>query len=98
SLQAKDGIRIVLPSSVANVDQNLEAGSVFPNTERLRLGFRGFSRSTCAAGENHCGLAEQISQRIDVVDAVEHDFEAFALINPRPHTPVGLAMDLDGSI
>ncbi len=51
-----------------------------------------------AAGENCRRLAEQISKGIDVVNAVEHDLQAFALIDPRPQTPVGLAVDLNCGI
>src|SRR5689334_887047 len=43
-------------------------------------------------------IAEKETQRVDVMNTVEHDLQPLPLINPRPETPIGLAMNLDASV
>src|SRR4029077_11787995 len=96
--EPKNRVGVVRPRGVANVNQHLETGCIFP--DRQCFGFRSscFSRSTAATCENGIGLAEQVTQRINVMDAVEHYFQALARVDPGPNTSVLFAVALTCSV
>src|SRR5580693_6676837 len=83
---------------MADVDERLKTGVVLPSGESLgfRRGF--FTRSPGATGEYKVWLSQQITQRINIVNAVEHHLEALSGIDPRPQAPVGLAVDLNRGV
>ena len=87
-----------MPRGVADIDQYLQARLVLPRGQGLGFGFGGFAGCPASAGENISRIAQQIAKGIDVVDAVKHDLDVLALIDPRPETPVGLAVNLNRTV
>src|ERR1700678_454510 len=83
---------------MTSIDEHLETRLVFPCAQRFAFRLRGFARSATAASKYIIGIAQQITERIDVMNAVKHDLQALALINPGPETPIGFAVKLDAAV
>ena len=73
----------------------LEAVGVFEDGGRFGFGaFELLRVATMAAGEQG-GVAEQMAQAIEVMNAVVHDIEVGRIAEPWPHVPGGIGTDPD---
>src|SRR6185312_4576377 len=95
SFKPKDGVCVTLPSGVACINQHLQTGCILPNCECLGLSLSLLAWSATATGKYVGRIPQKIAERINVVNTMKHYFEMFTLVDPRPETPVGVAVDLD---